>query len=700
MRHDEGVVSEDESSVSSYQAHLDLNGQVRLKKKGIVFLTKCMSTLVASQFLKRIFSFYATFLCMHAYLLFCFDFSPSDSKPSTTDDSHHNQTLLKPNFVIPQIKFEEEDPPENSSSSYPPDDSSFLSITSSNNYQYDSNDDRDNTLDDYIEDFILPMSHESVMSRQLSFRRKVQHTYDKIAADKASQELDKFDNMLSTYDEEDENNRSLTPDLKNTTHYQKVKAPSPPIPKNRSNNSNTNNNNHPDRQLRPNFNLQQPEQSLLDIDAIVKENAPNLMGSHNNARKGSDFSISSSETLSNGATPPTGSDQLESLSNYFLPQQTIDKLYAVYESSNFNNIYCLSGEIKNILSPAEIEEILENKDHPSIRFIEPNVMAALSLSWSLNPASLPPSSLLVTNNNAATPKPKESNKKNSDNNDEEISGEGLKSKSSSMSNGFHSDASDDNDSTTSSSGINTSSGGGSKKSSSSVNSSSRDFDDDSHPGSHGGSESGIESPSPTAQLQPQSSSLLQRGTPLTNSMRRRIAVSKGVRNPQEDQEQENNDDNDILNDMDEIDLGVGDEDWEDDQNDGNSNNRPTSKASNNSTRDNGTCLLRRDSKRFSFKGKDGQPIDRVVEGLFVESMNSNPKGTLRKIKAPLNLTADNYNDELEMSSPSPEPPTSLVAKVDSTSNYLEGIFILLILFFFCCACKCLMFVIVAPFFLS
>lgn len=31
---DKGMVSEDESSVSSYQAQLDLNGDVRLTKKG------------------------------------------------------------------------------------------------------------------------------------------------------------------------------------------------------------------------------------------------------------------------------------------------------------------------------------------------------------------------------------------------------------------------------------------------------------------------------------------------------------------------------------------------------------------------------------------------------------------------------------------------------------------------------------------
>ncbi|OXA56243.1 Protein prune 2 [Folsomia candida] len=533
-----GVVSEDESSVSSYQAHVDdVNGQVRLVKK----------------------------------------------------DS------LKPNFVIPAINLDQVglSPPDDQSGS-----SSYLSVSHEND---------PNALDDYIEDFILPMSHESVMSRQLSFRRQVRRTYDKIAADKATQELDKFEAMLSTYDEEDEINRSLTPE--NNNNYNKT---STPIPKAR----NTMKKSEIVTPLKPNFDLLEP-QSLLDIDAIVCENAPDLMsilprrkGSHNDATGPPTLSVSNSTS------------DLESLSNYFLPQETIDKLYAVYESSNFNNIYCLSGEIKNILSPIEIEEILDNKDRLE-RFIDPNVMAALS--WSLNPASLPSPINNRSNNNDV------GNNKIPPKSDD---GGGLKSKSSSMSNGFHSDASSSCDDDTHSTSSN-----------STPKTEPADFDDE----GKGGSESGIESPSPT-------SDLLQRATPLTASMRRRIALSKGIRTPSLDDARTTTHEDDD-DDMDEVDLGVGDEDWEDDDN---SNSRTTSNNSN------GTCLVRSDSKRFSFKGKDGQVIavDRVVEGVFVESMNSNPKGTLRRVKVPLNLSSEDP-DELEMSSPE---PTSLIRVDNNQTN--------------------------------
>ncbi|CAG7826811.1 unnamed protein product, partial [Allacma fusca] len=74
-------------------------------------------------------------------------------------------------------------------------------------------------------------------------------------------------------------------------------------------------------------------------------------------------------------------------SNYFLPKDTITKIESVFDSNNFTNLYTLSGELKHILSPSEIEEIVANKEHLET-ILSPNIMAALS--WSLNDASLPP----------------------------------------------------------------------------------------------------------------------------------------------------------------------------------------------------------------------------------------------------------------------------------------------------------------------
>jgi prune family protein 2 len=94
-------------------------------------------------------------------------------------------------------------------------------------------------------------------------------------------------------------------------------------------------------------------------------------------------------------------------SNYFLPQSTIDKLDSVFDSINFTNLYTLSGELKHILSPIEIQEILANKDQLK-NVISPAVMAALAFA--------PPEKQCIL-----TPEEKQS-------------------KSSSISNGFHSDS--------------------------------------------------------------------------------------------------------------------------------------------------------------------------------------------------------------------------------------------------------------------
>jgi hypothetical protein len=47
-------------------------------------------------------------------------------------------------------------------------------------------------------------------------------------------------------------------------------------------------------------------------------------------------------------------------------------------------------------------------------------------------------------------------------------------------------------------------------------------------------------------------------------------------------------------------------------------------------------LVRRDSKRFSGRGKEG----RVIQGLFIESKNTSNNGTLKRIRVPLQFSED------------------------------------------------------------
>jgi len=255
------------------------------------------------------------------------------------------------------------------------------------------------------------------------------------------------------------------------------------------------------------------------------------------------------------------------------------------------------------------------------------------LSWSLNPASLP--TMMMPSSGY------QSEVGQIPTNESPTLLTGLKSKSSSISNGFHSDASsadDDNQSTTSNG---SSSGVGHN-----VPSQSQIVRQKTVPVKESESSCAVGGETPGNNGNFQSPSNFQRGGQLTNSMRRKIALSKGLRSPTPNggggvdfkkTSEESLDD-----------LGVGDEDWEDDV-DGKDDQRSSSSSS-------GVFLVRRDSKRFSFKGKDGAVIDRVVEGLFVESKNPNPNGTLRRIKAPLNLTGDDDDggdEDISLSSPEP-----------------------------------------------
>lgn len=662
-------------------------------------------------------------------------------KPVTQIDSDgiRNSELKKPNFIVPSIVF---DTSGSSNSEHVIGDSNETSLSTVNGdgeeslLQIEASD----VLDDYLEDFYLPHSHESVMSRQLSFRRKVQKQLETAAAERAVQELDRFEAMLDTYDEEDEyelginggsvpggNNiqvdnknrhNSATSGINNSNMSENMDslsstisnastptgdnghANAAPVPKTRAksqlpnfhnkNNTVTNgqflingttNSNHirtstfgipkgfSNGMMDSDFDLPSGAPSLsLDIDAIVKENAPNLMDSRKNSSDGMIDTI-----------PEHGPE--ESMSSYFIPQPTLDKLYAVYESSNFNNIYCLSGELKDILTPVEIEEIVANKDHLE-KFIDPNVMAALS--WSINEASLPympPPSMENTNgskaNNNSSSNDSSSevahNKLNAeklgdvDGTDLGLIENGLKSgsKSSSMSNGFHSDASTSEDDLQSN-----------DDAASSTSSSRLEVPND-EDNDHLNSSSDCNSANnkrmvPVKDQYSESErnggrlsvdnidinhSTFQRGTSLSNSLRRKISLGRDTPkspsricySPDGGSSVKRGNSQESL----ETDLGVCEDDWEDEEEDTHSKKSSSS----------GVVLVRRDSKRFSFKGKDGH-VDRVVEGLFVESKNPNPNGTLRRIRAPLNLTED-LDDGLD----SPEGSSLVEVKEQN-----EGIF--------------------------
>lgn len=634
-------------------------------------------------------------------------------------DSANASTLKKPAFIVPSIVF---DTSGTSSEAGLDDDNSLATLNGGEgdeSLQIEPSDE----LDDYLEDYILPHSHESVMSRQLSFRRKVQKQLETAAQERAVQELDRFEAMLDTYEEEEEYEHEINGDQgnnalkvdKNTrnlaknssTNNKNMDSSTPnhdhaaPVPKSRaktlpnSTNSNSNNsiitngqflingttnNNSQIRgnvygspkgfgMLEPDFDTLSGAPSLsLDIDAIVKENAPNLMGG--DFRKNSSASDGVIDTI-----PEHGPE--ESMSSYFLPQPTLDKLYAVYESSNFNNIYCLSGELKDILTPVEIEEIVANKDHLE-KFIDPNVMAALS--WSITEASLPymPSSAENKNNNDTsedtTSVEEQKNKLNVDDADRTDLGlieNGLKpgSKSSSMSNGFHSDASTSEDDLQS------------NDDAASSTSSSRlevpNDEDNDHLSSNECNSANNKRMVPVKDKYAgisdsnngtvlgdnldKSHSSFERGTPLSNSLRRKISPGRDTPkspsricySPDGSSSVKRGNSQESL----ETDLGVCEDDWEDEEED------TRSKKSSSS----GVVLVRRDSKRFSIRSKDGQ-VERIVEGLFVESKNPNPNGTLRRIRAPLNLTEDLGDDGLD----SPEESSLVEVKEQN-----EGIYFLL-----------------------
>jgi len=475
-------------------------------------------------------------------------------------------------------------------------------------------------LDDYIEDFFLPLSHETIMSRQKSFRMKVQKQLESAAAETAEKELDRFDAMLATYDEEEEyNHKGIFPTIENQ----------PPVPKARSSTRRGNNERYNREQQRVAFDTEEPPSLALDIDAIVKENAPNLM------------SPSLPPTVDPGfpGDGHYGADE-SMLSNYFLPQPTLDKLYAVYESSNFNNLYCLSGELKNMLSSSEIEEIVANKEHLE-KFIDPNVMAALS--WSLNEASLP--TIPLTSDTG------DNNRRKGTSESGHISpreGKLLESKSSSLSHGFHSDASLDSDDTQSNNendDVSSSVSCGSAMSSNghhprnSVPIITTDDDLNNSRSSSGASSSA-------------SNSAIKKVVPVKDRKSSGNSLNHNGSNGSGD-----NNTNNVIDD-----LGLGftnnDVEWDDEGNDPLNNG--------------GIYLARRDSKRCSRKKgvKNVDENERVIEGLFVESKNPNPKGTLRRIKVPMNLAQD--EDEAET-----YEHLSLESPVDSSLTDDEGIFCLL-----------------------
>ncbi|ODN02216.1 Protein prune 2 [Orchesella cincta] len=659
------AISEDESSISSCAALLDLNihnGDVRLKKRDSIKVL-------------------------------------SDS----------GEKLKKPNFIVPSIVFDTSDVLSNDESGENGDDESSLGTLNGGEDSILQLDDCDNQLDDYLEDYILPMSHESVMSRQLSFRRKVQKQLETAAAERAVLELDRFEAMLSTYDEEDEYREmnSSSPKVNNSrssnnsnmdslssisTSSTPTGDDSRPVPKSRgksipngNNNgafllnvssSNQHNNSSHNRTgsygspkgfpngvgLDMDFDTSSGAPSLsLDIDAIVKENAPNLMGG--DSRKNS--------SASDVTIPEHGPE--ESMSSYFIPQPTLEKLHAVYESSNFNNIYCLSGELKDILTPVEIEEIVANKDHLE-KFIDPNVMAALS--WSINEASLP---YITPGNNNSSSNVEQQNKLNVEKQEDTESSlertdltmieNSLKpgSKSSSMSNGFHSDAStseddmhsnDDAASSTSSSRLevpNDEDGEHLNGDSNSANSKKMVPVKDKY------SETTEDGNNSSSTNLSEKHAGFQRGAPMTNSFRRKISIGRDTPkspsricySPDGSSSVKRGNSQESL----ETDLGVCEDDWEEDEDD-NINRSSKSPSS-------GVVLVRRDSKRFSFKNKDGQ-VERVVEGLFVESKNPNPNGTLRRIRAPLNLTEDIGDDGLE------SPEGSSLVEVKEQENEVKS----------------------------
>lgn len=639
--------------------------------------------------------------------------------------SRDTSELRKPNFLVPSIVFDtgssehyDGGDDENSENSL----ASTLNGTSENGDESILQIEASDVLDDYLEDFILPHSHESVMSRQLSFRRKVQKQLESAAAERAVEELDRFEAMLSTYDGADEfnhrhddsvngasgrlkansrnraknksnsNNNLNSPHNKMDTLSSTSSTPtgdsdlisSPPVPKSRAKSQPKNaengarnggnfiingNMSHPHHRpagsygspkgfpgvggmlMDPEFDMLSGAPISLDIDAIVKENAPNLMGS--DSRKNSGTTDTMFDTIHEHGPE-------ESMSSYFLPQPTLDKLCAVYESSNFNNIYCLSGELKDILTPAEIEEIVANKDQLE-KFIDPNVMAALS--WTLNEASLPymPPGI---NSNSSDPSIHHQNKLNVEQLEEDgeddqenesslidrtdlgIIENGLKpgSKSSSLSNGFHSDASeddmqsnDDTASSTSSSRLEVPNDEDNEMRCSSSNSSTNN---DNHSTTSANKRMGpanekYSSGNHTAENNSTSDNPdAFHDVPLRKA--RRVLPNSPTRSSDGDSSVRRGNSQESL----ETDLGVCEDDWEDDEDDTNSKKSSSS----------GVVLVRRDSKRCSFKGKDGQ-VDRIVEGLFVESKNPNPNGTLRRIRAPLNLTEDiDGDDGLEGSS--------------------------------------------------
>ena len=534
-------------------------------------------------------------------------------------------------------------------------------------------------LDDYIEDFYLPMSHESVMSRQQSFRRKVQKTLETAAAESAIRELNKFETMLSSYDEEDQDSSSLGDGSETVLEFsgdssssseQPLKTSTPdctfcirsPTPCHTcqsngklsktpsisrqissigkgtentdgqtimsngtySSSSASSDRYDPDTSLkmaewdkckgiaygrgaaekrdRLSFNNTKVSKvlnfedesmclagedetpSILDIDAICNRHAPNLMNGH---------ALEDEPPLSIMTT--NGEE-----SGYYIPKITLDKLNSVYDTTNFHNLYALSGELKHILSPSEIEEIVANREHLE-NYINPKLMAALS--WSLNEASLPPYDLSLQNPDLMN--------RGANMNSEDA----LQSKTSSISNGFHSRNTSDN------------------------------------------SDDEATTPASTKPSTPLPFKNFERGIAQTASFRRRIALAKSladematlpkqIESTQDDDEEshfgknlklapdsgpslwkslESLDDLDI---EDDIESGTG--------SGGSSEKNSTFNGDAGDDADSKVFLVRRDSKRFSKKDKD----DRVIQGLFVESKNTSNNGTLKRIRVPLQFSED------------------------------------------------------------
>jgi len=435
------------------------------------------------------------------------------------------------------------------------------------------------------------------MQRQSSFRNQVKKQLETAVTESAISVLGGFERMLSTYEEEGESD-SRTP------------TPNPPasvMGDSRAGRLSDVTKNGPldfqygDAPL-PSLTDTEAYPSLLDIDAICNTHAPNLM-----RRK----PLEEQPSLQVGDLEESG---------YFIPKSTIDKLSSVYESNNFNDLYTLSGELRHILSPVEIEEIVANRVHLE-KVIDPKVLAALS--WPMNESSLPPYdlSLIPPTNQNLRFRPQQEPVRGCDN-----------SKTSSISNGFHSrntsDASDDEVSTTSTPNY----------------------------AKSGRSSSGFDTPDSAAPPTLQNNSF-ERGGVQTASFRRRIALAKSLAAEMEGGLQRTEDD-DEYNSISLSPSPTGRNHQgsraQDPHHHGGLN--PTDVwRSLESLNDleieddiDSVCsgtdelfLVRRDSKRFN---KNSGSEERVIQGLFVESkMGRTNNGTLTRVRVPLNLSQEDVD---------------------------------------------------------